>query len=323
MDLLPKIDEQWKCLEELVDSVSQPQGSQFQTALSRIISAIDQVSICFRRINEEAMRRQELVEKHCNQENQLTLSMHEEYHEINAVLLSDINSFFSMIKTYLNSLALFIKEIIPQSQLRGLRFKSFGSLVESAKWTAESDLPNSELRKFIAKNGAEFEKNFVEYRDKHLEHPGKLFDKTISSSNGVPKIIHYDRKGNSENQVSDTNNDKIHTQKERITMITSEGHEVTFFHIALSENIKLGTLIKQGQPLGEPYDSTGSHFKKYGCHYHVFTAPEIDNSLVEQTAPGGAPFALSPDPYEAILFLGKLTESVILLATKAYKDFNA
>ena len=316
MDLLPKIDEQWKSLEELVGSGSQPQGSQFQTALSRIISAIDQVSICFRRINEEAMRRQELVEIHCNQEDQLTLSMHEEYHEINALLLSDINSFFSMIKTYLNSLALFIKEIIPQSQLRGLRFKSFGSLVESAKRTAESDLPNSELRKFIAKSGAEFEKNFVEYRDKQLEHPGKLSD-------GVPKIIHYDSKGNSENQVSDTNNDKIHTKKERITMVTPEGHEVTFFHIALSKNIERDTLIEQGQTLGEPYDSTGSHFKRFGCHYHVFTAPEIDNSLVEQTAPGGAPFALSPDPYEAILFLGKLTESVILLTTKAYKDFNA
>ena len=269
------------------------------------------------------MRRQEMVERHCNHEAQLTLSMHEEYHEINALLLSDINSFFSMIKTYLNSLALFIKEIVPQSQLRGLRFKSFGSLIESAKRTAESDLPNSELRKFLANSGAEFEDKFVVYRDKQLEHPGKLSDKSISSSDGVPKIIHYDRNANSKNQASDTNNDKGYSNKERITIVTPEGHEVTFFHIGLSKNIVPGMMIEQGQPLGEPYDSTGSHFQKFGCHYHVFTAPEIDDSLIEQAAPGGMPSALSPDPYKAILVLGELTEALILSATKASNDFNA
>jgi hypothetical protein len=322
MDLLPKIDKQWKCLEELVDSVSQHQGSQFQTALSRIISALNQVGICFRRINEQAMRRQELLERHCNEEKQPTLAIHEEYHEINVLLLSDINSFFSMIKTYLNSLALFIKEIIPQSQLRGLRFRSFGSLVESAKRTAESNLPNSKLRRWLAKNGANFETNFVEYRDKQLEHPGKLTDKSISSANGVPKLIHYDRLTKIDHEET-KKPDEIHTREECITIMSQEGYKVTFFHIAPSEDLDKSSLIKQDQPIGTPYDSTGLHFKKYGCHYHVFASPEIESSLMEQTAPGGEIFASSPDPYEAILYLGKLTDSILRIIISENECFNA
>ena len=323
MDLLPEIDSQYKRLENLIDQFSQSEGSSVQLALSRITTAINQVSICFRRVNEGALLRRDLLEKHCGQDSQVTLSMHEEYHRINTLLISDINSFFSMVKTYLNSLALFIKEIIPQSQLRSLRFKSFGSLVKSAKQTAESNLPNLELRKVLSTVGEEFEKRFVEYRDKQIEHPIKLIDKSISSSGGAPKIIHYDRNGSQKNEAHISNNDIIYRKEERITVLTPEGLEITMFHIALSKNIKPDSLIKQGKPIGKPYDSTGTHFKKFGSHYHIFWDSEIDNSLIEQTAQGGPIFASSPDPYEAILFLGKLTEKVILLTIKAYKDLNA
>ena len=310
MDLLPKIDEQWKRLEKLVDGISATPGTEIHTAISRIISAIDQVSICFRRVNEGATRRQQLVEKHCSQHNQLTLEMHEEYHEINTLLISDINSFFSMIKTFLNSLALFLKEVIPQSELRGLRFKSFGSLVESAKRTAESNLPNKELRQIIASKGAEFENKYVEYRDKQLEHPGKLTDKSTSSANGVPKIIHYDRKTNIDHGET-KKTDEIRTSEECITIMSPEGYKLTYFHIAPSEDLDKSPSINQGQPIGTPYDSSGLHFKKYGYHYHVFSSPEIESSLIEQTAPGGVILASSPDPYEAILYLGMLTESIL------------
>lgn len=324
MDLLTKINAQWGNLEKLVDGISATSGSENHTAISRIVSALNQVSICFRRVNEGDMRRQQLVERHCSQDqyNQLTLAMHEEYHEINTLLISDINTLFSMIKTYLNSLALFIKEVIPQSQLRGLRFKSFGSLVESAKRTAESNLPNKALRGLIASKGAEFENRYVGYRDKQLEHPGKLTDKSISSTNGVPKIIHYDRKtiiDHGETKEPDI----FHDRKECITIMSPEGYKVTYFHIAPFGDLDKSPSINQGQPVGTPYDSTDLHFKKYEYHCHIFSSSEIASSLMEQTAQGGEIFASSPDPYEAILSLGKLTESILRIIISGNERFNA
>ena len=75
--------------------------------------------------------------------------------------------------------------------------------------------------------------------------------------------------------------------------------------------------------MGKPCDSTGTHFKKYGTHYHVFESPEIEESVAEKAAPGGSFFTTSPNPYEAILSLGELTESIILLTIEAHTKINA
>jgi hypothetical protein len=322
MNLLPKIDAQWKQLEKVAGSIAATPGTEIHTAISRLIAAIDQVSTCFTRVNEGAQHRQELVEIHCSQRNQPTLAMHEEYHEINAQLIADLTSYFSMVKTFLNSLALFIKEMIPQSKLRGLRFKSFGSLVESAKRTVASNMPNKELRQIIASKGAEFENKYVQYRDKHIEHPGKLTDKSISSANGVPNIIHYDRKAKTDCEEG-KQTDEVHTREECITITSPEGYNLTFFHIAPSKDLDETSSINNGQSIGTPYDSTGLHFKKYGYHYHVFSSPEIEESLIEQTAPGGAILTTSPDPYEAMLYLGELTELILEIVFYENDCFNA
>ena len=227
MEIVSKIDAQWSRLEEITSMASRQEDSNISAAISRITSSLDQVSICFQRINEGSLKRQELVDLHCVLEVSLTLTEHENYHKINEFLLSDIKTFFLIIKTYLNSLALFIKDIIPQSQLRGLRFKSFGSLVDSAKKTAESNYPNLKLRKLLAKNGDEFEKKFVEYRDKTIEHPGKLTDTSLSSTDGVSRVIHYDRTGNNDNKKSEDNSKK-YSDEERI--IHTGNHKIWLSH---------------------------------------------------------------------------------------------
>ena len=78
-----------------------------------------------------------MIAIHCNPGPIYSL-VHDEYHEVTEELLVGVSSGFAQIKTFLNTLGVFISKSLPQSDTRGLRFKGWGALVKSAAKTSNS-----------------------------------------------------------------------------------------------------------------------------------------------------------------------------------------
>ncbi len=103
----------------------------------------------------------------------------------------------------------------------------------------------------------------------------------------------------------------INTNAESITITDADGTEYVYFHISPSNDISLGTNLEKGQPLGQPFDSTNKHFKKYGTHTHLFISESNDKYIAVHGINDEHEITESPNPYMAYAELVDLTEDCL------------
>ena len=269
----------------------------------------------YNRILQGANDRDELIAYQCNPRVNITLRKHEEYHRITEQVIDDLKNFFSTYKTFLNQLALLISLLIPQSKIRGLRISSFGKLAESSSKTQTSDPFIAEIMHILSTKGQEVDKKYTEYRDKYIEHPSNIQEKQLSVEANGKIYLHQQRK------IKDTEKGTrksmfiilkkgIYVIKLMLEGKTRSGRYYTVY-LHLHSDIPNGVQVKKGQKLGEIFDNTVDHFKKYGEHIHVFGSPTAQFEL-------GSPFGLetndfirSPDPTKAMIDLGLLLKYLL------------
>jgi hypothetical protein len=307
------LNEEWTRLDRLLGTPNPGVDSQFRTALRRLVDRLGSLATTFVSLHDGVTLRQQLIELHC-QERPVSYQAHVAYHEVGKRVQSELLGFFAAIKTYLNALSVFIGEVLPQSLTRALRFRGFGSLVDSACRTAGRGLPLDPLRHLLASEGASYYSTFVEYRNKNLEHPTRLTDITLCTGPGSAQIMHSLGVPSSPGVKGDS---LPPPSEERVVVFRTEAGGTAFvYHIAPSAEVDEGSALAQGQPMGRPCDCTGRHFLEYGIHFHVF-----DSADLHHVQPAGAwqPLAqitFSPNAYDAMVGVVRLTRGVLDLVSK-------
>ena len=241
--------------------------------------------------------------------------VHDEYHEVTAELLVDVASGFAQIKTFLNTLAVFINTSLPQSDTCSLRFKGWGSLVESAAKTSNSQVPLRDLRRLLAERGLDYQARFLEYRNKHLEHPSDLTARSLR--HGPTKIMHTEGLAIRRHRGSSPSNTPPYVIDE-VALQLFAGGRGHYFHVADSSTGE-GT-AKRGDLLGHIRDSSEEHFSVWGSHYHAFMTPDAPADLSLEVLKGSHEVLVSresPDIFDAMGDLLEMTEAVIRTVAKS------
>lgn len=301
------LDQTFAVFENTLGKFAGTEGSANYTSVQRLSDDFDIVTHAFMNVTKGHNARQNLINYHVDNTEHLSLNTHEQYHDVSKRLIADIILMFTCIKTFLNSLAIFIKDVVPEANLRGLRCKSFGALVDSATKKMNTNTCN-ELIDTLSNTGRVFEEEYVAYRDKKIDHRAKLEDRSLSTASGNTKIFHYDKINNCK-KIDNTS--KI-TEEETITVLTDEGNKLIYLHLAPSESNKEGKQINKGDVLGTPCDSTNVHFKKYGTHYHIFASETNNAGHIFNYDNQGEHFGESPDHNSAYIDLLKLVTAVVV-----------
>lgn len=230
--------------------------------------------------------RQNLVGEHCNHCS-VTLAQHNLYHENSTQLKEQILNYFSKYKTFLNELAIFLCRT-ELASMRGVRSKSFGSLLESVK----ENISDNNAILLLKKHGQYFE-DVLFFRDKYIEHPKRTYDFYIATqpfegSILIPAIVTEKESTQEElfrNEILEMNED-LDMKLELSTIgIESENLFNYYYHVidinqSYIQNTRL-VIDEYTLPIFKIFDNTKTHFIKYGIHYHCFPDPELDG-LVNQ-----------------------------------------
>lgn len=250
-----------------------------------------------RNVPGQLIARERAIAFHCRRPD-LPLSLHEAYYELSDALGADVASTWSRMKTFLNALALFVKESIPATQTRGLRFKSFGALVASAPQSSATDA----LKTLIEHGGADLEVEFITYRDKMIEHPGKLRSRGLHTGSST-RIIHNVAPGRGE-----TAGDRLPGQI--LVHELPSGGRIVYFHIAPS--VQPGPIRELPQSVGVVADPGHEHFSRRGSHYHIFSTPDVDGERLHESMLASEAFeSRSPDLFDAMSAILSSTSDVI------------
>ncbi len=249
------------------------------TALSSKLKDIH--SHYFRCLQYEESR-QFLIEEHCNH-NSISLSRHNLYHDNSNELRESILSYFSKYKTFLNEVAVYLSRT-DLKDIRGIRSKSFGSMLESLKYI-DSDMNLIQ----VLKDSTSFNEKVFFFRDKFIEHPKKTYDfyietKPFCGSMLIPAIVSERNRSLDEtikDELAEANEDP-NCFLELTTMgIASKNLFNYYYHIRDKNQQYLKEtgieLYAKSIPSYEVFDNTKSHFSKYGIHYHIFPDPELES----------------------------------------------
>ncbi len=277
--------------------------------LGQFVDVVNQVSRNFRQVVVSARSRQDLIEVHCHRRETLRLSVHEEYHEVSEQLKGDLVNFFLSCKTCLNHLAILVPEFLPHRYRRGIKHSSFAQLVHTMQ-TAKFDSSSMERLRFsIIEKGVRIEHSLLEYRDKHIEHPRRLEDITITSAPASPRMLHT--AGRAQRSMERTpDSGPVEEGFDYFVLESQNGGKLFYYHVRPSPALAQGQMVEKGWELGQPYDRGRVHFERRGTHVHVFACPDTPISLEELFKIGSDTPITSPDPVETMLLLGGLYSDV-------------
>jgi len=255
-----------------------------------------------------------LIERHCK-DDPIPYPLHCAYHDATQKLQADVLAFFSGVKTYLNGLTVFIKDVLPQRVTRGLRFKGFGALVASASRITSGGELLAGLREFLASEGAAYYKDVLEWRNKHVEHPSGLSDMTVLSGPGrLSLLISGGRRAPSTEAASSTTD---YGDEEVLVIRTESGAEVFTYHLVVRNDLEQGMAVEKGDSLGVACDSTGRHFATFGPHMHVFAAGDAVSGAADLARPETAD--CSPDAYNVMARVIRISRGVLEGVTEALR----
>lgn len=296
-DYYDEVEVLWKNLLIAEINLAEKISPSLKTKLKAYIETINDVKRCFARLSGLHNRRQDLIEIHCTS-GIISLNDHEQYHAVSDELLHEVKTFFSIYKTCLNSFTTFLQEAIPEANRRGLRMKSFGSLIDSLEKYPPKENVLLPLIKILSDQGRNIDKGMMAYRDKMIEHPKELSRGTLTTSEGSTKIIHGK---NVELDFYPTSQEIDHTDISitSLKICFDDGSYCFYYHINPSQKIVPGKTVNLDEILGCVYDETEIHFKTHGPHTHVFTSPDFNGDVMRSLGQSNETIIQSPDPHFA------------------------
>ncbi|MCY3881061.1 MAG: hypothetical protein OXG61_02965 [Chloroflexi bacterium] len=298
-------------LEALLASLLEADQQHSWRALRRLDERYADLCIAIRSVARWEGERERLIELHCMVEPTHS-PVHDEYHQVTEELLVAVSSGFAQIKTFLNTLAVFINRSLPQSDTRGLRFKGWGALVKSAVKTSDSPGPLGNLRRLLAERGSDYETRFLDYRDKHLEHPGDLTGRSLR--HGPTKIIHTKEPAFQRRRGTPSGAPPYLIDEACLEL--SGGGRVHYFHVA---SPTAGGHLDKGV-LGSVHDSSGAHFAAWESHYHAFATPDAPADITRAILSASRDFTISkesPAILDAMGELMQMTEEVVRVVAES------
>ena len=285
-------------------------AESFNSALASLCLRHRELTLAFNRVGPSLAARDSLIGVHCDIDRVSTF-LHEEYHDVSDRLLADVLASFSGMKTFCNALALFIKVAFPHASTRGLRFKSFGSLVESAVKTVEGS-HGGDLRSLLRASGVEVDA-FLAFRDKHIEHPGTLTERSLVAGDDVRITV---RTSQSSWGRRPARGDLEPLFVNKIRFEPRDGRAALhYFHVR--SNSEIGS-VRMGAPVGVTQEAD-AHFGRRGSHLHVFGKPELDPDVLWRAVPHTEDEVNSPDVRVAMSSISALTIAVVDLANRGHQ----
>ncbi|MBE0611868.1 MAG: hypothetical protein IH609_20985 [Dehalococcoidia bacterium] len=286
--------------------VMQVEGADtFNEALGSLAARLAELGTIARRVGIGRVHRDRLIGFHCDLDS-VPVALHDEYHRVTSDLLADVLATFSAMKTFANQLALFVRTTFSHEATRGLRFKSFGSLVDSARRDGSGPVANESLRKLLVDRGGEVDAHLA-FRDKHAEHPGRLTPRTLRAGESTTVTIREPQSGRPRSPGSP---EPFLLPKLRLDP-TDGSASLHYFHIVAAEGG--GRVMQLGDRL-ETVGGVDAHFARHGSHMHVFGKPELDEAIPRRAVPSDETETDSPDAYDALNAILELTAALIELS---------
>lgn len=307
-DYSETIDKIWNSVVLAERELAEKIDPLMKVKLRTFIESLKDVKRCYTKALYLHDQRQNLIELHCAKEN-LFLETHHQYHCVTEELLYEMRIFFSSYKTCLNALTLWLGEFIPEKERRGLRMKSFGSLIDSLdKVKPENKLAN--LIKILREQGQRIDKEFISYRDIMIEHPRQLSRGNIVSEDNMSRIMHFTESANDfypNGKELDNEAKKIILEKVQLKMVDES--YLYYYHIKL--NVESGKMLNKGEAFGHVYDETKVHFETYGSHTHIFSSSDFKGNIMDSFGIAIKEIMKSPYPNIAWPELGIFVESIL------------
>lgn len=199
------------------------------------------------------------------------LNAHEKYHEISDRIQKEVSDFFKDSKIFLNDFTRFYLSEIGKDDKRGITPKSFGSCLNSVLKNFETLPGHSSFvyRSFI-RYGRQIDATICHYRDKFIEHSDSLSAPMLNTGPYSLKLMHMESNsfGRPRSSREQLKADKLFlTSHDMFIMNTKHGTHCFVHTFPYYTN---GETILSGAQIGEMYDGTQLHFKKYGAHAHYF-----------------------------------------------------
>lgn len=199
------------------------------------------------------------------------LNAHEKYHDVSDNLQIESSDFFKDSKIFLNDFTRFYIGEIGKDDKRGIAPKSFGSCLHSILKSISS-LPEyaTFLYKPFIRYGRQIDASICDYRDKFIEHSDSLSTPMLNTGPYSLKLVHmesnsFGRPRSMEEQVKANN--LFLTPQDMFLLHTEHG---THCYVHVFPYYTNGASVFWGDEIGEIYDGTKLHFKKYGAHAHYF-----------------------------------------------------
>ena len=161
----------------------------------------------------------------------------------------------------------------------------------------------------LAERGSDYEAKFIDYRNKHLEHPGHLTGRSLR--HGPTKIMHTKAPAIQRHRGGSPSDAPPYLIDE-VTLELSEGGRVHYFHVK-SPSPGEG-ITTRGDPLGHVHDSSGAHFAAWEPHYHAFATPDAPADLSVAIVNESRDFTVSnesPNIFDGMGDLLQMTEVVV------------
>lgn len=226
------------------------------------------------KIDKYEEKRQFFIELHCLIV-PIRLTDHEIYHEVSESLINEMRNFFSKAKILLNDFTVLIDVLIPETKRRGLRTKSFGSLVKSASKIGFKDKSIERLRVLISTLGLEIDNSILFYRDKYIEHSKTLDRGYLLSLDGKSQIAHNKNicfVASDVGQIDKMDKNLIFVE-DVVKLSIEPDEEILYFHI--DSKLNIGQSVTKDSQIGKMHDSSKVHFHEFGVHSHMFTSRGI------------------------------------------------
>lgn len=262
--------------KELLDKInkySKQQGAN-DKAKQSFIDSLNVFFLNFKRIQESHKLRQYLIDEQCNTQI-FGGELHEKYHLASSQLKSDLDNYFSSIKTSLNRLPRFLRGLLKHKEGRKIKIKSFGSFINSLEPILFKSSNLESLRVHLTKEGKKIDDSINEYRDKEIEHVSDPNYSDLSSTPTGLKKIHY----NIDNLLSKLPFNALGSQKTiggkgYYVKMRPDGIDGYVYYVHISPQNK-NMVIKKGESVGEVTDDKSGHFYTYGPHMHLFSSSNI------------------------------------------------
>lgn len=317
-----QINQKWEELNNTINKLEEIIPSLKIAYLSSFVRGIDNVSNNLGSVFGNMVKRQNLMDLQCFSKT-FHGSFHEQYHDVCNHLETDLDNLFVSLKACLNRFASLIYELLSHEQKRGLKPKSYGTLLHSLNKMSYNIKELIEFKRIILEDGRQIDNEINDYRDEHIEHIREPGLTGLTSEPGILKKIHRIQNHNLQDNIVVEHGSGYSNEKHYdVARIVNEKGDYTYYvHIKVTSN---NLYIKKGEQLGIPSDGGSGHFSKYEPHMHIFSSPNIKLTQ-DDISTNDIKSKYSPDPIKSSIFIVDYFQKVfkqILKMNKVLGNIN-